>query len=94
MLIPTRYKKWMTLIGGVLVQLTLGYYYTFGNINPYFTSYLRAFVDKDIRYSNSIWINSTMAIMQSVASALGGYVIMRFKIKLKLATFIGCLIMR
>ena len=91
--IPNRYKKILTLLGGVLVQFTLGYYYTFGNLNPYLTSYLRELISDHVRYSNSIWINSTMAIAQSISSALGGVLVLKLRLSLKLTTFIGCVIM-
>ena len=87
-------KKFMTLIGGILIQLTLGYYYTFGNINPYLTSYLHEYVSESVRYANSIWINSTMAIAQSISSALGGLLVLKLGLSLRLTTFIGCVIMR
>ena len=46
------------------MKLTIVYqgcYYTFGNINPYLTSYLRDYTKQDVRYSNSIWIQSWLA---------------------------------
>ena len=35
------HKKWTTLIGGLIIEFSLGSYYTFGNFSPYLTLYLR-----------------------------------------------------
>ncbi len=91
--LPRSTKAGLTLTGVILIQLTLGYYYTFGNLNPYLTSYLHEFISETIRYTNSIWINSTMAIAQSVSSALGGLIVVKFGFSLRATTLLGCVIM-
>ena len=34
-LIPKFYQRWLTLLGGFLIQFSLGSFYTLGNISPY-----------------------------------------------------------
>jgi len=88
-----KYKKWSTLIGGILIHLSLGSFYTFGNLSPYLTSYLREITGSSVRYSNSNWIYSSVSICISISSVLTGLFISRFRPKLKLVIFIGCICM-
>lgn len=89
-----KYKKWSTLIGGILIHLSLGSFYTFGNLSPYMTSYLREIVGSKVRYSDSNWIFSTLSIAMSISSVLVGLFISRFRPSIKLIIFIGCIVMR
>ena len=91
--IDQKYKRWMTLAGGFIIHVTLGCYYTFGNINPYLTSYLRDYTHQDVRYSNSIWIQSWLAAAQCFAAITAGVLTVR-GISLRAITFFGCLCMR
>ncbi|KAK7477139.1 hypothetical protein BaRGS_00031625 [Batillaria attramentaria] len=48
------------LVACVLVQLTLGVVYTFGNFMPYLTSYLRNVTgETSLDYSQSLWIDNS-----------------------------------
>ena len=94
MLISNEYKKWSTLIGGVLIHLSLGSFETFGNFTPYLTSYLREITGSSCRYSNSIWIFSSVSIAMITSAVVTGLFVSRFRPNLKLVIFIGCLFMR
>lgn len=87
------YKKWSTLIGGIIVHLSLGSLDTFGNLTPYLTSYLREIAGSSVRYSNSNWILSTVSIAMAISTVLTGLFITRFKPKLKILIVIGSFIM-
>lgn len=91
--IDAKHRKWMTLIGGIIVNITLGLYYTFGNINPYLTSYLRDYTKDNVRYSNSIWIQSWIQASQCFAVIFSGVLTVR-GVSPVLITFLGCLTMR
>lgn len=39
--VPEKYKKWLALLGSLLINLANGFYFTFGNMSPYIISYLR-----------------------------------------------------
>ncbi|KAK7475268.1 hypothetical protein BaRGS_00033499 [Batillaria attramentaria] len=59
----------------VMVHLTLGTIFTFGNLNPYITSYIRKHATpSDLDYSTSVWINSLAAMFQGVSMYFGGVV--------------------
>lgn len=90
----TCYKKWTTLIGGILIHLSLGSFYTFGNFTPYLTSYLREITGVDTTYTNTNWIYSTIAISMALSSVFVGLFISKFRPNLKITILIGCLIMR
>ncbi|ELT92519.1 hypothetical protein CAPTEDRAFT_227457 [Capitella teleta] len=61
------------ILGGVLVHLTLGTIYTFGNMNPYFTSYIRAYSSpRDLTYTSSIWVSAFAGAGQGLAMFAGG----------------------
>ena len=87
------YKKWTTLVGGLIIHFSLGSYYTFGNFSPYLTSYLREIKGSDVRYSSSNWILTSLSMSISVASVLIGFFCSRFRPKLILVIFIGCMVM-
>jgi MFS family permease len=88
-----KYKKWSTLIGGILVHLSLGSFDTFGNLSPYLTSYLREMTGSSVRYSNSNWILSTVSISMAISTVLTSLIVSRFKPGLKKVILIGCIIM-
>ena len=92
--ITNKTKKWSTLFGGVLIHLSLGSFYTFGNLSPYLTSYLREMSGSSCRYSNSNWIFSSLSISMAISSVLTGLFVSRFRPSLKLVIFIGCIVMR
>lgn len=92
-LLPYKYKKWATVIGGFLIHFSLGSYYSFGNLSPYMISYLREYVGVDIRYSKSIWISTLFNLAFSAGTLFSGFMNSKYKHSLKLTIFLGCLIM-
>lgn len=92
--IPFRYQKWATLTGGFLIHLSLGSYYTFGNISPYLTSYLREYDGLDVRYSQTTYILNSFGIFFSLANIISGFVNSKFNTKIQNNILIGCLIMK
>ncbi|CAF0937021.1 unnamed protein product [Brachionus calyciflorus] len=92
-IIPYKYKKWTTLMGGFLIHLSLGSYYTFGNISQYLTSYLREYDFLDVRYSKSTLILTAWGLSFSISSIISGLLNSTLKINLKITILIGCIIM-
>ena len=62
--IPDAFKKYMTLIGGVCMLLSMHSFYTFGNMMPYTVSYLRAMDSSSLRYSDGIWFEVVYSTLQ------------------------------
>ena len=89
--IPYKYKKWFTLLGGVLIHLSLGSIYTFGNFSPYLTSYLREYTGSNARYAQTVWILTVLGLGMCASTVVGGILNVKFKIRFKILIFIGCL---
>ena len=51
-----QYKGVMSVLGGILIHLTLGTIYVFGNINVYITSYYRLHYDSTLSMTTSNFI--------------------------------------
>lgn len=67
-----------SVIGGFLIHLTLGTFYTLGNVNTYMTSYLRQYVDPNANYADSIWVNAAFMLGQGTLMMVGGLLERRF----------------
>eukprot|EP01083_Nonionella_stella_P072374 195124_1 len=88
-------KGYLCAIGGILLHLTFGTFYTFGNMSPYLASYIASThggMDDYPEYrSQCVWIYTIMGMAQAVALPIGG------KVELILGptktTLIGCFIM-
>ncbi|XP_062609010.1 oxalate:formate antiporter-like [Saccostrea cucullata] len=86
--VSRRWRGYSVVLGGVLIHLTLGTIYTFGNMTPYMTSYMKKHkVDETLNYAESTWIMSLAAMGQGASMFLGG---MLYKaLGPKLSTLIG-----
>ncbi|RNA25059.1 oxalate:formate antiporter-like isoform X1 [Brachionus plicatilis] len=91
-LIPEKYKKWSTLLGGFLLQLSIGSFLTFGNLVPYITSYLRINDNLDVRYSETIWIATSYNFAFSLSNLLSGLINTHFNLSPKILILVGTVI--
>ncbi|XP_063682939.1 L-lactate transporter-like isoform X3 [Bolinopsis microptera] len=81
----------VVLIGAVLIHITLGVLYCFGNISTYIVSYLRFRTDYDtVRFTNTQWILTLMVCGQGTTMVIGG--LMERKIGARLTILVGCTI--
>lgn len=68
--------KWrfiLVIVGGVIIHLSLGTVYTYGNFAPYLVSYVRAKnISADLRYDDAAWIFAMMTLGQGFSGFLGG----------------------
>ena len=62
------------LIGGFLIQLTLGSFYSFGNMMTYLTSYMRTHGSPDLTYADFIVVQSVWGMTQGIIMPLSGYI--------------------
>ena len=86
---------YLCVVGSVLIHLTLGTFYVFGNLLPYIASYIASkhgnTKSQYDRYSAScVWIYTSMGIGQSIALPIGGK--LETIIGPKKTVLIGCLI--
>ncbi|KAF7489345.1 putative MFS-type transporter YhjX [Sarcoptes scabiei] len=89
-LLDDQTKGVSSVIGGFLIHLILGTFYTLGNVNTYLTSYLRNRIDPELTYASSIWINAAFLLGQGTLMMVGG--ILENKIGPRLTCFIGSMI--
>lgn len=92
LLIPYKYKKYATIVGCLLIHLSLSSYYTFGNISPYIISYMRNVDNLSYRYSDSIWILTSLGVCLSLGTIISGVLISFLKFKIKLVIAIGSML--
>ena len=64
----------MSLLGGFLLQFTMGSFYSFGNMMTYLTSYMRINGSPDLTYADFIVVQSVWGMTQGVFMPLSGYV--------------------
>ncbi|XP_042863506.1 oxalate:formate antiporter-like [Penaeus japonicus] len=76
------------VIGGILIHLTLGNLYSFGNMMTYMASYMHIRVDPSIDYGNFIWVNSITTAAQGCFMVLGG--LLEKRVGPKITCFVGC----
>ncbi|CAF0937012.1 unnamed protein product [Brachionus calyciflorus] len=88
-LIPDKYRKWSTLLGGFLIHLSIGSILTFGNMIPYITSYLRVYGKHNIRYSQTIWIATAYNFAFALSSLFSGVLVSHLNFKIKFNILIG-----
>uniref|UniRef100_A0A914L9L9 Oxalate:formate antiporter n=1 Tax=Meloidogyne incognita TaxID=6306 RepID=A0A914L9L9_MELIC len=60
-LFPPKWRAPVVITAGVVLQFTLGLVYTFGNILPYLTSYIRWKVNPEQTQGSLIWLQSLMS---------------------------------
>ncbi|GFN89133.1 oxalate:formate antiporter-like isoform x1 [Plakobranchus ocellatus] len=69
----SRWRGYLVVVGGVLIHLSLGTLYTFGNISPYITSYMRwRGSAPDLTYTEATWIFACSIVGQGSCMILGG----------------------
>jgi len=74
----TRSIPWrgvLALIGGFLIQLSLGSFYSFGNMMTYLTSYMRHHGSPDLTYGDFIIVQSVWGMTQGVTMPLSGFLV-------------------
>lgn len=89
-MVSSRTKQGIAVLtGSMLVHITLGVLYCFGNISPYIVSYLRDRTkDTEIRYANISWCLTLMVVGQGSTMVVGG--LLEKKIGPRLTVMLGC----
>ncbi|XP_045126345.1 uncharacterized protein LOC123513306 isoform X9 [Portunus trituberculatus] len=80
------------IVGGILIHLTLGNLYSFGNMMTYMVSYMHQRVDPTITYANILWVNSITTMAQGFFMVLGG--LLEKQAGPQLTCLLGCSILR
>ena len=63
------------VLGGFLLQFTMGSFYSFGNMSTYMTSYMRQNGSPNITYTDFVVVQSAWGMTQGVVMPLSGFLI-------------------
>ncbi|XP_070538018.1 apicoplast pyruvate carrier 1-like [Ptychodera flava] len=75
MALPWTARGVLVIAGGILVHLSLGTHYTFGNISPYIVSYIRErSKPSDLNYEQAMWIYALAQSFHGIAMYVGGFI--------------------
>ncbi|XP_072035067.1 uncharacterized protein [Amphiura filiformis] len=86
------YRGWLAIIGGVIVHLSIGTLYTFGNMSPYLTSYIRErSKPENLRYQDATIIFAVMICGQGLMVPFSGFLLT--KLGFRTTTLLGGWIM-
>jgi len=84
------WRGMFALFGGFLITLSLGSFYSFGNMMTYLTSYMRHHGSPNLTYGDFIIVQSVWGMTQGFGMPLAGYLIHWIGPRPAIAT--GCLI--
>jgi len=65
----------MSLMGGFLLQFTMGSFYSFGNMMTYMTSYMRMHGSPNVTYEDFVVVQSTWGMTQGAVMPISGFII-------------------
>uniref|UniRef100_A0A0G4I779 Major facilitator superfamily (MFS) profile domain-containing protein n=1 Tax=Chromera velia CCMP2878 TaxID=1169474 RepID=A0A0G4I779_9ALVE len=65
------WRKWIPVLGGMILNTTLGTVYSYGNLAPYFISYMRSF-GSTTRYKDASWVYTGTMVGMAFAMPFGG----------------------
>jgi len=85
-----RWRGVLSVFGCFLVHLTLGSFYSFGNMLTYMVSYMRKHGLPDLTYGEFIVVSSAWGFTQGIVTPFSGFIVR--VIGLKKAIFLGCTI--
>lgn len=92
--VPDKYQKYLTLLGGVFIHVSLASSHTFGNMNPYMISYLRVSTHENVRYSAGVWYSTLLGVAQVISIFLFTKIGYHLKLSSKTLVFFGCVLIR
>ncbi|BFZ00817.1 hypothetical protein BsWGS_03856 [Bradybaena similaris] len=71
----SRWAGVRVVVGGILIHLSLGTLFSFGNMNPYITSYMRKYGSApSLTYTECSWIYAVASMGQGLAIMIGGMI--------------------
>jgi len=83
-------KALSNVIGAVIINLTLGTFYSFGNIVPYVASYMRNNGNPTVTSEHGAWLTAAFLFGQGLSTVLGSFIERYFGSRVAVIT--GCII--
>ncbi|CAH8621135.1 unnamed protein product [Schistosoma intercalatum] len=81
----------IAITGGILINLTFGYFYTVANMVPYIMGYVQTAIDPYISDQASIWLSAIALAVQGISMPVGG--IIADKLGFRVVVAVSCLTM-
>lgn len=82
------YKAILCILGAILINLTLGTFYSIGNVIPYVASYMRNNGNPNVTTEHGTWITAAFLLGQGFFIIVGSFI--EQKINNRAATIAGC----
>ena len=82
----------VVVLAATTMMISISAQYSWGNLNTYMISYMKARVDPDLTYADFVFIAQGRAFLSGLTSFAGGMIARR--IGLKLTLIIGCVMFR
>ncbi|XP_071511784.1 apicoplast pyruvate carrier 1-like [Diadema antillarum] len=83
------WRGWVAVVGSILVHLTLGTMYSYGNMAPYVTSFIRKYSKPvTLSYQETSFIFGVMVFGQGISMSVGGFI--ESRLGPRFTTMIGC----
>jgi MFS family permease len=83
-------KSISCVIGAILINLTLGTFYSIGNVGPYLASYMRENGNPQVTSEHATWITATFLLGQGIFIIVGSYIERCYDSRV--ACILGCLL--
>lgn len=84
------YKPILCVVGALLINLTLGTFYSIGNVLPYLASYMRDNGNPNVTTEHGTWITATYLLGQGTFIIIGSYIEQSFSSRV--ACIFGCIL--
>lgn len=84
------YKPICCVVGAILINLTLGTFYSIGNVFPYVASYMRNHGNPSVTSEHGTWITATFLFGQGLFLIVGAYIERSYSSRV--ACIIGCIL--
>lgn len=81
-------KAWLCVFGAILINLTLGTFYSVGNIIPYVASYMRKNGNPDVTIEHGTWVTAAFLLGQGLFIIAGAHLENQFNNRV--ACIVGC----
>jgi len=69
------WRGYAAILGGFLLQFTMGAFYSFSNMSTYMTSYMRQHGSPNVTYTEFVVVQSTWGMTQGIVMPLSGFLI-------------------
>lgn len=85
-------KKYLSLIGGLFLMLSMAPFFIITATSPYSISYVRKYLGSSVRYSDIIYLMTAFNSFTAISSIVAGILSYKYKVKLKHMAIVGSIL--